>query len=146
MAKEPNAAGDKPAEQDPLLSILAARVRELRRAKKLTQSELGAAIGSNQGYMFGVEAGDANITLKTLARLADALGVEPGDLLSDKRGRRSLGKAEIKQIDNVLHAAMQEVRANIEGLNRDMEGLKRNVEGLNRLAELLQSIKEIITH
>lgn len=56
------------------------RIGEVRRAKGVTQEELAARLGMAVRGFQRIEAGQ-NITLHTLARIANALKVEPGELL-----------------------------------------------------------------
>jgi len=63
------------------------RVRELRTEKGLTQVRLAVAADMNPATLNRIEQGKANPNLKTLERLAHALGVEVGDLFP--KGRRS---------------------------------------------------------
>jgi transcriptional regulator with XRE-family HTH domain len=64
------------------------RVRERRH--KLGLSQEGLAEGTNLHWSFigRIERGQANLTLRNILRLADALDMDPGDLL---RGLRSDG-------------------------------------------------------
>jgi transcriptional regulator with XRE-family HTH domain len=55
------------------------RVRELREEKGLTQVRLAVAADMNPATLNRIEMGKASPNLKTLERLADALGVEVGD-------------------------------------------------------------------
>lgn len=52
-----------------------ARVRELRAAAGMTQDALAAATGMNPDFVWRVEAGRQNLSLKTIGRLALALDV-----------------------------------------------------------------------
>ena len=61
------------------------RVRALRAAAGLTQEEVGTAAGLHRTYIGGVERGERNLTLRTVERLADILGVEPLELLTVTR-------------------------------------------------------------
>lgn len=62
----------------------AEKIRELRRAKGLTQEALGAIIGVKKSAINKYETGRVvNIKRSNLQRLADALGVRPVDLLDD---------------------------------------------------------------
>lgn len=54
-------------------------IRELRLSKDITQKTLGASLGKNQ--IGNIERGEINPTLGTIKKLAEALGVEPKDLL-----------------------------------------------------------------
>lgn len=57
-----------------------ARIAEERRARGLTQSQLAARVGSSDKHLQRVEAGSENLTLRTLASFAGALGIDPGAL------------------------------------------------------------------
>ncbi len=64
------------------------RLRALREKRGLSQRELAKAAGLHQPRIVELEAGKrANISLDTLERLADALGVAPAALLTRKRGK-----------------------------------------------------------
>ena len=82
MAKRPSIEGDA-SDQEPLLSVVGTRIKAARLRAKLKQSDVAAAIGTGQSYIVGLEAGETNITLKTLARVAAAVGVSPVALLVD---------------------------------------------------------------
>ena len=56
-------------------------VRELRRARGLSQDELAARSGMHRTYVGGIERGRRNPTYASLARLARGLGVRPWELL-----------------------------------------------------------------
>jgi transcriptional regulator with XRE-family HTH domain len=58
-----------------LVEKVGQRVRQLRSEKGWTQSELAAACGLQQSYIGQIERGEKNITISTLERLLDALGV-----------------------------------------------------------------------
>lgn len=60
------------------------RIRALRKARKLTQSDLSAATGINIRQIQRVESGESapgNLTAKNLLVLADALGVDPHEII-----------------------------------------------------------------
>jgi transcriptional regulator with XRE-family HTH domain len=57
------------------------RVRELREAKGWTQEELGFRSGLHRNYVGGLERGERNVGIETVAKLAAALGVRPSELL-----------------------------------------------------------------
>lgn len=61
-----------------------AAIREARLAAGLTQKQLAAAAGVNIRLVQKVENGEAkaaNLTAKNLLALADALGVDPRELI-----------------------------------------------------------------
>ena len=60
----------------------AERVRIRRLKKRMSQKALGNALGQDQAYVSRLEQGKlGNVTVETLARLADALGVTTDYLL-----------------------------------------------------------------
>ena len=68
------------------------RVRELRRALRLTQTELAARAGVRRATVSRLENGRVSaIDLAVLEKLADLLGVEPGFLLSRSPPRPPAG-------------------------------------------------------
>lgn len=67
---------------------VAARVREIRRARHLSQRQLAARMEVPRTYISKIENGKAIPTLSSLERLACALDVEIGQLVRDARSRR----------------------------------------------------------
>jgi DNA-binding XRE family transcriptional regulator len=55
---------------------IAVQVIELRQRRGMTQAELAAATGIDQGDISRIERGSVNPTEKTLVRIADALGAD----------------------------------------------------------------------
>ena len=62
---------------------LGVNVRALRKARGLTLERTAEATHLDFRHIQQVEAGQLNVTLATVLRLADGLGVEPADLLMD---------------------------------------------------------------
>jgi len=58
-------------------------LRSQRRLAKLTQEKLAHAAGLNRNVVGMLERGEMSPTLRTVDRLAEALGISPHDLLSD---------------------------------------------------------------
>jgi transcriptional regulator with XRE-family HTH domain len=76
-----------------LSRFLARRLREIRAAKGLSQREM-KELGINHKYYQRIEAGNVNLTLRSLEKLAAALGVGVLEILhvsgeKRKRKRRS---------------------------------------------------------
>lgn len=63
------------------------RVRRLRHDLGLSQEELAHRAGINRTYIGSLEAGQRNISLNNIARLAGALEVDAGELV---RGLQAL--------------------------------------------------------
>jgi transcriptional regulator with XRE-family HTH domain len=63
--------------------VLAANLRRLRIARRLSLSELARATGMSKATLSSVESGRSNPTVETLASLASALRVSLGELLEE---------------------------------------------------------------
>lgn len=59
------------------------RLRAIRTERGLTQESLGAAAGLERTYVSDAENGARNATLRTIGKLAKALGVKPSALMDD---------------------------------------------------------------
>lgn len=64
---------------------MAREVRDLRKARKLTQTQLAAASGVNQGEISRIERAQTNPTAYTLAALLAPLGAHLGVVRDDQR-------------------------------------------------------------
>lgn len=61
------------------------RLRELRLARGISQERLGQLADLDRTYVSQAEAGRRNVTLATICKLADALGVDADVLLKSDR-------------------------------------------------------------
>lgn len=52
----------------------------IRKSKKLSQMKLAEIVDMNFNYIGQIERGEANVTIKTMKTLADALEIELKDL------------------------------------------------------------------
>jgi len=95
----------------PLSEVVASRVRELRRARGLTQEQLAEAASISRDALSRIERNDRAARLDTVAALAEALGVDAPELfaLSTPRGK-PLGDAGGPQLA-VEAAALRSLRA-----------------------------------
>lgn len=64
--------------------IIGNRVRELRKARGLSQDDLAAMTGLEHSYISYIESGKRNPTLKTLHRIAVSLEVPLTDLVKSE--------------------------------------------------------------
>lgn len=64
---------------------LGVQIRNLRKAKELTQEELGEKADLSYKYVGELERGQVNVSIDSLVRIADALGVKIGDLFSTEK-------------------------------------------------------------
>jgi transcriptional regulator with XRE-family HTH domain len=72
---------------DRLLLLVGARIRQLRRTRKLTQEDM-TQFGFEVKYYQRIEYGQVNLTLRSLNRLANAFGVPVVEFLDLKRGQQ----------------------------------------------------------
>jgi transcriptional regulator with XRE-family HTH domain len=63
--------------------LVGMRIRELRRAKGISQEALADEAGVHRTYMGSVERGERNISLDNIVRIAKALRAQPYELLKD---------------------------------------------------------------
>ena len=68
-------------EPDELLLAVGARIKRERRRRQMTQGDLGAKAGTHQSTISAVEAGDGDIRVGTLMKIAQALELTIADLL-----------------------------------------------------------------
>ena len=65
-----------------LVGLLGRNVRDARKRLAMSQEELAHQAGMKRSYVSDLERGTRNPTVRALGRLAEALGVAPGDLLA----------------------------------------------------------------
>ena len=63
------------------LQKFAKNLKRLRKLKNLTQDDLGAIEGISRSTISMVETGKTDITLSKIKLIAEAMGIEPKDLL-----------------------------------------------------------------
>lgn len=56
-------------------------LRAYRQAKGLSQEALADVLGVHRTYMGGIERGERNLTLRSVERIAERIGLEPLALL-----------------------------------------------------------------
>jgi transcriptional regulator with XRE-family HTH domain len=58
-------------------------LRAYREEKGLSQEAFADSLGVHRTYMGGIERGERNLTLKSLERMAERVGLDPLMLLTD---------------------------------------------------------------
>ena len=78
-----------------LRALLARNLRIWRHARGLSQEELADRAGINRGYMSDLENGRYSATIVMIGKLAEALAIEPTELLRSpaKAGTGRRGRA-----------------------------------------------------
>jgi len=66
-----------------LKEVMAKNLRRVRHEQKLTQEELADRAGLSMRYVGSIERGDVSASVTVLGQIADALQVEPAELLKD---------------------------------------------------------------
>ena len=59
-----------------------ARLRALRKARKMSQEKVALASDLDRSYLGRIERGEINVSLVNIQRIAGALGVEAGELFT----------------------------------------------------------------
>ncbi|HVL62944.1 MAG TPA: UDP-N-acetylglucosamine 1-carboxyvinyltransferase [Microbacterium sp.] len=126
------------------LTRIGGLIRDARRHKGMTQSELAELLGSSQGAVTRIEQGKQNLSLDMLAKIGDALDSEFVSLghsgpqhLRIVGGRKLSGSIDVKTSKN---AAVALLCASL--LNRGRTTLRNlaRIEEVNRILEVLASI------
>lgn len=68
------------SKKDPRV-LFGSRLVKLRRAREWSQEQLALESGLARSYLGGVERGQRNIALVNICKLADALEINPSELL-----------------------------------------------------------------
>jgi transcriptional regulator with XRE-family HTH domain len=97
---------------------VATQVRELRRARHLSQRQLAARMEVPRTYISKIENGKAVPTLGSLERLAAALAVEVRQLVRDARSRRDEEVTSI--LDDPFLAEVAPLLPHLDSLHRTL--------------------------
>ena len=66
-----------------LQTVLGGRIRELRSKKGFSQESFADHCGLHRTYMGGIERGERNLTIQTVATVAKGLGLTISELFAD---------------------------------------------------------------
>lgn len=83
-------AMEKQLQEDVNACLVGEAIRKTRLAQKLTQEELGERIGVQKAQISRLERGTSKITLPTLSRVFQALGIKTATLDLGMAGRIAL--------------------------------------------------------
>jgi transcriptional regulator with XRE-family HTH domain len=98
-------------EVEPIYLELGCRLREARRAARITQEALASRVDMSRTSITNIEKGRQRLTVDGLVRLAAAVGVEPAQLLPSTSGAlagipprklRGLGREDRTAVERVL--------------------------------------------
>jgi len=76
------------AAKDPLLAQLGHYLRSVREQKGWSQEQFAFQVGLHRTYVGAVERGEYNVTLLTLRRITQALGITLVDAVSSTSTRK----------------------------------------------------------
>jgi len=136
MARRQRARETDKSTEDELLKAFGRKVREARERAGLTRAQLGDATGLAPSYLFEIENEGANVTLKTLAKLAESLNLGPRDLLPESEQDALTGSAVaelIAALDRAADVLSQRQSQEAELISR-LDRLTQFREALERLA------------
>jgi len=68
-----------------LRKTVSANVRKERLRKGLSQEALAASSGLHRTYIGSIERGERNVSIDNIEKIANALSVNPADLLKERR-------------------------------------------------------------
>ncbi len=108
---------------DKVAELLGRRIRSLRKSRNLTQEQLGANCDVNYKFIGAVERGEENPSLKTLQKIAGALGVELFDLFRFKHEERDLSKIK-KDLLETINQIEKEDTAKLQLVLKILHALK----------------------
>jgi transcriptional regulator with XRE-family HTH domain len=74
-----------------LKEVMAVNLRRVRHAKGMTQEELADRAGLSARYVGAIERANVAASVTVLGQIAEALAVEPGELLKRSRRKVELG-------------------------------------------------------
>lgn len=74
-----------------LQQIVGENIKTLRISQSLTQVDLADKAGIHRAMLGHIERGERNISLSTLEKIANALGIEPNILLTDEERKKKNG-------------------------------------------------------
>jgi len=95
-------------ENEKTAELLGWRIRTLRKAKGLTQEDLGGRCGINYKYVGAIERGEENPSLSILQKIAKGLGVEILELFRFHHEERDPAKLKKELVTTINRIAKEE--------------------------------------
>jgi transcriptional regulator with XRE-family HTH domain len=112
-----------------VLKVVGLRLKEARQKINLTQKELADRAGLKQSYVFELETGRTNISLRTLARMADVFEMDIRDFLPEGKSTPT-SPAAFAMLVGVLEKLTEILQ------QREEEAAKRQAVDAQLVAEL----------
>ncbi|HEX2574754.1 MAG TPA: helix-turn-helix transcriptional regulator [Aquihabitans sp.] len=84
MSTDQSQAGIVPDVEGRLQQVVGENLRRVRSELGFSQESFGEHVGWHRTFVGAVERGERNLTLRTVERISDQLGVDPLELLWDR--------------------------------------------------------------
>jgi len=119
-----------------LRTVLAQNLKNARKTLRITRAKLAESAGVSVPYLADIERRRTWVSDKTLQSLADALNLEPCELLSanpenEKEKSKGQSKESRKQMAEVVTNKKEILRKTVENIMEDLilELVKKNHKG-----------------
>ena len=108
------------------MNTIGENIKNYRTFRKMTQVELGAAVGRSKNVVSNWERGDNTPDLDTLEKICRVLGVTPNQIFGwDICPEYEEHKQKIASIQNKY----EEVKKRRDEINREIQSLKQTIRG-----------------
>lgn len=136
-----NPAQQDSPEESELFKAVARRIREARLNIGLDHSQFAEKLGVKRPYVFELEGGTANPTLRTLHRVAKCLGMDPADLLpgSTRPALKATDVDALVQVCEGLATLLGERRGQYQQILEQI--LERELEAVRTLRTALERLR-----
>ena len=136
-----NPAQQDSPEESELFKAVARRIREARLHIGLDHTHFAEKLGVKRPYVFELEGGTANPTLRTLHRVARSLGIDPADLLpgSTRPQLKSTDVDALVQVSEGLATLLGERRSQYQQILEQI--LERELEAVRSLRLALERLR-----
>lgn len=114
-----------------LLKLVGANIRDARKKKGLTQEELAEKADINPKFLGKVERAETNVSVVTLSKICDALGISLSGLLSFTAMDKKFQK--LGELSSELWGLM--VQKDPETIKRSIAAFKSILEGAEKLTK-----------
>jgi transcriptional regulator with XRE-family HTH domain len=139
MGKVPHSPETASASIEHVLMTVAVRLKDARQRRKMTQKQVAELSGLQHSYVYEIETGKTNITLRTLAKLAEVLQTDIRALLPETApGLASAGDGTI--LSGVLDKTVWVLQ---EWEKQDAERHRQDAERHKRQSALLEELKSV---
>lgn len=115
MARTKDHSKIESGERNILLVSIGEKIREIRTAAGLSQRAVAKEAGVSQGYIYLVEAGGQNLSVTSLNKIAEVLGVSTSSFFSEQNTGIASGalvslRGELMRVTDELHVRRERDR------------------------------------